>query len=1101
MFETALCLIQRSEPYQAIEIAIHNLCENRNSGNDASDNSAALMFDDHMKDSCAEVSFCVERFTKWRQCMVRVGTLACSYLRTPGSSVEVPQASRIIGALIYRMPTLRDVVIQALQQQRHDKMVRQADIEKDTLCQSTTGDSNDHDENTNGSKFMHLTPQRPVAAVTLTPKSSYRQHPPFRNNRASLNLRALKSSKILQILCNIVEKNMSLRVNSSCIKDQVVCETYTANKLSDDSIIKSKIDDTSYTMEEEGQLLHDTCYFWDRHEAVLISVLTQSKLNEIDDRLTRMAQISKKKKSRYKKGWLDIICEDPVTCAEVLKHWLSEVVHSMLIYHHDSAAEISDTVVVADAPSVRQDRPLIERFLSKSHILPWESVPGYRDFVEELMTQLDSGPPSAHCMELIDCLKYACANHNVITNVVRILLRRTSIYNTSSVSTCLGLIDNILTFCSSGWSDVTAGGNQTLNWFNADILPLSFDYNFFFKAFDVLLSSDNGQILWKSLGLIFRHWSLLKESQANLLRERIMKRHFFSLMTHWSTQGREFFIVLMLFRISKPRSWEKTRHNVLSEESNDVGKVSATSLTNGDYNFDSDENSKGRTRVKKPWINLKKLKTLQHKNSGKELWKRARIKMNGFTKWLIRDVDTVKASSTPLPPSTQVHGVSELDTNTDKKEEARPPPLTNSGIDGKYKDNHQDDTVMMPSQQLSPIKVLSPIGGISKPGAENHARSALKVTNGENSTSCDEGERQSSSSFRLVEETSIAVEVKLELFDVALKFLKSAFQMQVEYQTNNEHKRMKHVKEKNGDKKNGVLFSTSEYASNRILKNEKFVIFRGKVLLLWYRDNAHMFESSGAISRPSINSYAKDELDEYGEKLGSLMLRAGFFYPVQAEDSSTHNNSIQHTSATIKEITCAAFNLNSVYFSSELHKWEGFCYSHKIDRSMSCLGGISNDARLLCVAGMREFRRVASARTQFKNELDRIKNVKHSLQRMSSKQCLAQDLEDDISNWQKHIERSEDVLNELHDEHTLHVTPLPEWKGSTHTRKSCEAPMIARGYDDQITNDDELRAAVSASPKSEQFFSDALLDARLHHIDKNILCKALRPGDTALWNS
>jgi hypothetical protein len=55
---------------------------------------------------------------------------------------------------------------------------------------------------------------------------------------------------------------------------------------------------------------------------MLISVLTEAKLLAIDAKLVGMAGANKKK---GKKGWLDVMCTDPVVFAFVLKQWLAEV--------------------------------------------------------------------------------------------------------------------------------------------------------------------------------------------------------------------------------------------------------------------------------------------------------------------------------------------------------------------------------------------------------------------------------------------------------------------------------------------------------------------------------------------------------------------------------------------------------------------------------------------------------------------------------------------------------------------------------------------------------------------------------------------------------
>lgn len=95
---------------------------------------------------------------------------------------------------------------------------------------------------------------------------------------------------------------------------------------------------------------------------------------------------------------------------------------------------------------------------------------------------------------------------------------------------------------------------------NTYMLPPTFDYLYAQEAFVLLLCAPQNQAVLKALEIIFRHWELLPEVQADAFRRRLLRRGLVQhLLLHWSTQTRRFFLYFLCFRLLRPRGWSATR--------------------------------------------------------------------------------------------------------------------------------------------------------------------------------------------------------------------------------------------------------------------------------------------------------------------------------------------------------------------------------------------------------------------------------------------------------------------------------------------------------------------------------------------------------------
>lgn len=99
-----------------------------------------------------------------------------------------------------------------------------------------------------------------------------------------------------------------------------------------------------------------------------------------------------------------------------------------------------------------------------------------------------------------------------------------------------------------------------LTMLNTYMLPPTFDYLYAQGAFVLLLCAPQNQAVLKALEILFRHWELLPEVQADAFRRALLRRGLVQhLLLHWSMQTRRFFLSFLCYRLLRPRGWSATR--------------------------------------------------------------------------------------------------------------------------------------------------------------------------------------------------------------------------------------------------------------------------------------------------------------------------------------------------------------------------------------------------------------------------------------------------------------------------------------------------------------------------------------------------------------
>jgi hypothetical protein len=136
------------------------------------------------------------------------------------------------------------------------------------------------------------------------------------------------------------------------------------------------------------------------------------------------------------------------------------------------------------------------------------------------------------------CLEF-CRNSELITFFSRCCLYRTYSLNRSAVGACLDILDD--------YFDVSSFEGRL-----DSPLPKNFCFETFFKAIHILLSSDDFQVLCKTLAFLYTNLGrFYGEHREKLVLIILVNEFFFKLWPHWSYLVRKFYHHILIYKIRR----------------------------------------------------------------------------------------------------------------------------------------------------------------------------------------------------------------------------------------------------------------------------------------------------------------------------------------------------------------------------------------------------------------------------------------------------------------------------------------------------------------------------------------------------------------------
>lgn len=125
-------------------------------------------------------------------------------------------------------------------------------------------------------------------------------------------------------------------------------------------------------------------------------------------------------------------------------------------------------------------------------------------------------------------------NSTILTPFVKIILAKTNIHDYRTVNETFDIISRWFTF--------------VYNTYN--ILPSTFDYNFFVNALVITIKSEISFNVSKALWFLYKHYHLIVGTcRMKLIYECLLIENFGRLFFNWSFDVRSMFMCFVLYRI------------------------------------------------------------------------------------------------------------------------------------------------------------------------------------------------------------------------------------------------------------------------------------------------------------------------------------------------------------------------------------------------------------------------------------------------------------------------------------------------------------------------------------------------------------------------
>jgi len=127
--------------------------------------------------------------------------------------------------------------------------------------------------------------------------------------------------------------------------------------------------------------------------------------------------------------------------------------------------------------------------ITASEGIPWQNIPGYTVVIKAVLNEIKDREIISFPEALKEALITLLINENILTALVKIVFQKTSVYDFRSINEALEL--------TNSWF-------QTVCVKYGKTIPSNFDFNFFFKAIEILLNMDNPMGCEKCLWLIYK---------------------------------------------------------------------------------------------------------------------------------------------------------------------------------------------------------------------------------------------------------------------------------------------------------------------------------------------------------------------------------------------------------------------------------------------------------------------------------------------------------------------------------------------------------------------------------------------------------------------
>ncbi|CAI2367220.1 unnamed protein product [Moneuplotes crassus] len=173
----------------------------------------------------------------------------------------------------------------------------------------------------------------------------------------------------------------------------------------------------------------------------------------------------------------------------------------------------------------------------KGSIVPknifWQDVPGYKLIVKAILREMKNKSLLLYPEALIDCTMSLLSNEKVLSVLVKIVFKKTNIYDKIQVIYSIDLVIKWL--------------NKLQN--NYQYIPASFDFSFFNQCVKTLLDQDHLILRTKCLWMIYKSLHLFPAEAKEELINMIVTKYFNKLFFNWSFNVRSLVTHVLLYQL------------------------------------------------------------------------------------------------------------------------------------------------------------------------------------------------------------------------------------------------------------------------------------------------------------------------------------------------------------------------------------------------------------------------------------------------------------------------------------------------------------------------------------------------------------------------
>jgi len=174
-----------------------------------------------------------------------------------------------------------------------------------------------------------------------------------------------------------------------------------------------------------------------------------------------------------------------------------------------------------------------------------DDIPGFESIMAGMASRLKATPLVNYSAALLNCCNNLLQQYpELLDRFLCAALSQVNLYDNVAVSEACKVM--------GGWFAAAAERYD-------GVLPETAELTFFPEAVNVLLESQQFQVILKALVFLYDHINMLPTEARSRLISSILDKFFFKLFLHWLEEVRFFFCHLLVFKLFRTSRWEVFR--------------------------------------------------------------------------------------------------------------------------------------------------------------------------------------------------------------------------------------------------------------------------------------------------------------------------------------------------------------------------------------------------------------------------------------------------------------------------------------------------------------------------------------------------------------